>query len=362
MDDESPEEIANIYSSWHDFYKPKSPAARHYADLCCQYLIWNERAYRAHDSIVQGQTDCAAEAFARSRQEHVAGCLDLLADDPAAAVEGLLTTSLGCAELAERFQRSRTQLLSQGFWRPGMCGQTIRLTGVVPTMEGLQGNTDAYLMMYCNLQCQPEGTGAELEALGKNRPPGVSEADLADLASPPAARAWLVGLLERRLAELEAAAPVLRDREAVEYTQVVAPNLIVTDDREFQKCLRYRADSTAGFLRAHKRLEETLKLDQEADREPVRQEAAERAGPAPEAAKAIPAGEPKPTVMPDAQPAQPSEPVPADTSACPPVCFAPFFVSRVRDSKPEPRPDRPDVGDRPAAHAPQPAHGPPREH
>jgi hypothetical protein len=362
MPDERPEEIASIYARWHTFYSPQSPGAEQLVNTCVRNLIWGDRAARAHDSIVLGQTEESAGLLARSRQEYVAGCLDLLADDPAQAVDGLLTTAQGCAVITETLQRSRTQLLSQGFWRPGMCGQTIRLTGVVPTLDGLRGNAEAYLVMCCNLVCQPEGGGAELQTLlqAGNRPPEVSEADLAVLASPQAARAWLVGRLDQWLAELQTAAAVARDREAVEETQVVAPNLIVADDREFQKCLRYKADTTSAFLRAHKRLEETLKSDAAAEREPVKEDPATPADAAPPGPEASLASEPACTVVPDAPPVEPSEPAPADASACQPVRFAPFIVSRDCDSKHETRPDAPDDLDRPAEDAPQPAHGPPR--
>jgi hypothetical protein len=313
--------------------------------------------YRAHDAIIQSQTDESAALYARNRSALVSGQMDLLADEPAQALKDLLSTSHGCMALYQKFERFGQTLRSQRCWRTGQCGEACRMTGVVPTLESLRQDETAYLLMYCNLRCQPDGGGAELEALSRpeNRPEGVSDATLEELASPDAAHAWLLGLVEQWLTELEMLATTLRPKDLAERAQVVSPNLMASDDGEARRFLKYEATTTGTFLRAQKRLEDTLKSDAESGRVDVLEQSAT----ASEGGKAVFANEPNATVMPAVRPEQPSRPAPAAASAARPAAAAPIFVSRHRDSIPEQRFQRPNEAYRTDAGGTRPENGPP---
>jgi len=336
MDHESPDLIKSTYDRWRSFYNPQSPAAQHYLTLCVQSEICGNRIQLAHDSITQSQTTAAADLYSKRRAALIDSQIDLLATHPAAAVEGLLATSQGCAAVAERFQQLQARFLDQGFWRAEAC-DAVRLMGVVPSLEALQGDADAFLLTYCNFRCQPGGGGTPLESLlrPEHRPEGVTEALLDELAAPEAARQWVLKLIANWLDELDQIAGRLRDKDWAERQQVVAPNLMVVNDREFDRYSRYRRETTSTFLRAHKALEEQLKRDAEGGREET--------GPAPTAGEADspyePTNMPAAPVVPVAPPEQPGEPVPAAAAARPPATAQSILVSSESDNRPEHRPE-----------------------
>src|SRR3954470_7195982 len=166
MPDEPPELVAELYGEWNDHYRPRSPGARHLLELCVRAKLLSDRCFRAHDSAVAGQVEEAANAFDRDREEMVADQQGLLADDPA-AVAALMSTGAGCRALLGRWGRFRRLLEAQGYWRPGACAEAVRLLGVVPELDRLKEDERAYLMMVCNLRCQPGDTCDQVALLGR---------------------------------------------------------------------------------------------------------------------------------------------------------------------------------------------------
>jgi hypothetical protein len=265
------------------------------------------------------------------------------------------------------------------------------MTGVIPTLDGLRQDETAYLLMYCNLRCQEGGDGAELEALRRpeNRPAALGDDTLQELAAPEAARAWLLALVAQWIDELDTMASAVEPKDLAERAQVVDPNLIASDSQEAARLHNYEARTTAAFLRAHKRLEETLKSDAESDRqsvaaEPVRPaaepqqpskpapaSAAEATGSsrtqpqppsatAPAGEKAILAIEPTDlTVAPAVRLEQPSKPATAAASAARPAAATPILLSRDRDPMPEKRFQQPNEGCRAGADRARAASGSP---
>jgi hypothetical protein len=323
--------------------------------LCIQSKIGGDRVQRAHDAITQSQTDAAAALYAQNRAALIARQMDLLATHPAAAVEGLLGTSQGCRAAALRFRQLQAQFLAQGFWGTEV-GDAVRLMGVVPSLEGLRDDPDAFLLTYCNLQCRlGGGGGAPLETLlrPEHRPAEITDAMLAELAGPAAARPWILSFIDNWLAELEQLAGRLQEKVWAEREQVVAPNLIIVDDREFQKYTRLRAQTTATFLRAHKALEETLKRDAAGDREDTAAPSAE--------GKADRRNEP--TNLPAAAGGAGCAARTAGTTgtaATAPAAASPVFESSACDERPPDRTDQAREGDHLDRRVVPPANGPPR--
>jgi hypothetical protein len=355
MDSEPADLIESTYARWREFYQPCSPAAEHFMTLCIQSKICGDRVQRSHDAITQSQTDAAAALYAQNRADLIARQMDLLATHPAAAAQGLLGTSQGCRAAAERFRQLQTRFLDQGFWGAEV-GDAVRLMGVVPSLEGLRDDPDAFLLTYCNLQCRlGGGGGAPLETLMRpeHRPAEITDAMLAELAGPAAARPWILGFIHNWLAELEQLAVRLQEKDWAEREQVVAPNLIIVDDREFQKYTRLRSQTTSAFLRAYKALEETLKRDAAADHE--------------ESVAALAEGKAErrnePTNVPAAAGGAGCAARTAGTTgtaATAPAAAGPTLVSSECDKRPPERPRQARDGDRHDRCAVPPANGPPR--
>src|SRR6185437_11804499 len=100
---------------------------------------------------------------------------------------------------------SRGLLLEQGFWRPGHCGELVRLFGVAPDPAELKECASAYLVMLCNLYCQPqpqvEAAAPLIAALShpENRPASLRGADLSVYRDVSLSRATLLQVLDAEL-------------------------------------------------------------------------------------------------------------------------------------------------------------------
>src|SRR6185312_5521611 len=135
--------------------------------------------------------------------------------------------------------------------------------------ERLPEDETAYLVMLCNLRCQPDGGAALIAGLlrPEHRPPALRDVDLAPLvAAPPACRERLRRLVDGQLAELRAAEEVLRTGpDAVARSRAVDPTLFLQDEVEARRFFRYWGESRATFLRCFKELEATRRRDADAD-------------------------------------------------------------------------------------------------
>jgi hypothetical protein len=261
---------AALIQRWQRFYNPQSPGAEHLLELCVRGVLLSDRCFTAHDTAVAGQVDEAGAAFDQARANMVADQEDLLVDDPAAAVAGLLLTGQGTALLIGRLERYRRLLETQGFWRPGICAEAIRLLGVVPDEAGLKSKDTAYMMMFCNLHCQPapDRDGERIATLSRpeHRPEGLRSLDLTPFTIAGQARTVLLGLVDDQLGSWRARAEVLRAKDALERSRVVNPTKFIKDDTEASRFFRYLSESRTLFLRSFNALEATLERDAVLDR------------------------------------------------------------------------------------------------
>jgi hypothetical protein len=147
----------------------------------------------------------------------------------------------------------------------------IRLLGVVPDPAGLKEHETAYMMMLCNLHCQPAPAAEQLAALSvpENRPEGLRQLDLTPYTTLPNCRQTLFRLLDGLLASLRVRVEVLKVKDSVERARVVSPNLNIKDDTEANRFYRYLGESRTMFLRCFNALEATLERDASSGRDEV---------------------------------------------------------------------------------------------
>ena len=237
-------------------------------ELCLRSKIITSRCFRAHDSAVAMQMEQAGDAFDQARQDMVAEQIDLLASQPNVAIAALMTTGLGCRAILDRWGRYGRALRAQGCWRPGTCAEAIRLLGIVPEVDTIKQDRRAYLLMYCNLRCQPGDSAEQLAELARpeNRPATVSGEDLAGFFGAAApCRNWMLGLVEHQLAALGEREEELRTGlDVMQRSNVVSPTLLIQDPTEASRFFRYFGSSTSTFVRCHKELEATRERDAKA--------------------------------------------------------------------------------------------------
>jgi hypothetical protein len=313
LPNEDPAKVAEREAAWNDYYQPQSPAAQHLVTECVRATLLADRAHAFHAAALGDQVRQAEVDFDAEQDDRVQRLKELLPidDDPASVVRLLERTAGGCRWLLARWQDLNEVLRRQGFWSTANTHEALRLRGSDPKPEALKNDPDGYLMMLFNQAAADVPGGVALAALcDRNRMPQALWPDYGrgHVPDPPTCRAALELIVEEEVRRLRAREARLRQEiEGPARAEASLRALILRDEAEARRFLRYHAESRTAFHRAYSQLLKTLERD--AAEGPAASGAPTEPGAAASSPNepAAPAAEsPPPDPEPDASPNEPS--------------------------------------------------------
>jgi hypothetical protein len=287
LPNECPADAAALQQQWEDFYGPRSPAEAAYVDKAVRSLRKAERLRRAEDQMLDDQVRSAEDRYDRAQQEQVERLGDLLKEDPASAVRGLLGSAAGCRWMLEQWGYLEAELAERGAWVASQRETATRLMGLRP--EAYREDDTVYLIRLWNGVAFP---GRDEAALDRLLEPG---------SIPDTIRSWQahrepdVADCRRNLTEaVDREVAALREREAYLRTTIEGParagaaeRALVLEGPEGQRLHRYQVTAENDFHRAYQGFlrarEQEAKLVEMASPEPL-------------------PNEPNPAAVPDAMP------------------------------------------------------------
>jgi hypothetical protein len=273
LPNESPADVQALFDQWDGFYQPRSPAEAAYVDKAVRSLRKAERLRRAEDQMLDDQVRSAEDRYDRAQQEQVERLGDLLKEDPASAVRGLLGTAAGCRWMLEQWGYLEAELAERGAWVASQRETATRLMGLRP--EAYRQDDTVYLIRLWNGVAFP---GRDEAALDRLLEPG---------SIPDTIRSWQahrepdVADCRRNLAEaVDREVAALREREAYLRTTIEGParagaaeRALVLEGPEGQRLHRYQVTAENDFHRAYqgflKAREQEAKLVETAPPEPL---------------------------------------------------------------------------------------------
>jgi hypothetical protein len=303
LPNEDPAKVAEREQAWNEYYRPQSPGAQHLVTECVRATLLADRAHAFHAAALSKQIREAPAEWDRAQDDVVTNLTALLPTDPAEAVRLLKQSAAGCRWLLGRWERLADAFTAHGWWAAEDRDEALRLRGSRPHIDWLRSDPDGYALRFLNQVCL-EPTGPQkgvLALLDPNFMPAVLRADYGPGKVPSAAfcRQMIGDLVAAEVAHLRRVEARLRELEAPDRAEAADRALILRDEGEARRFLRYHAESRTAFHRAYSQLLKTLERD-----------AAE--GPAAEG----PAGEPAEAAA-EVSPNEPSEAAEAGPSASP---------------------------------------------
>jgi hypothetical protein len=285
LPNESPDDVRALFDQWDGFYRPRSPAEAAYIDKAVLSLQKAERLRRAEHQAIADQVRSAEHRYDEAQQREVDRFGDLLKEDPAEAVRGLMGSAAGCRWMLEQWDYLKTELAERGAWVSSQRETATRLMGLRP--EAYREDDTVYLIRLWNGVAFPNRNEEALDLLLS--PPQV----------PDTIRSWQanwepdVADCRRNLTEaVDREVAALREREEYLRTAIEGParagaaeRALVLEGPEGQRLHRYQVTAENDFHRAYQGFLKARAKEQEL---------VETAPPAP-----LP-NEPNPPVVPDA--------------------------------------------------------------
>jgi hypothetical protein len=285
LPNESPDDVRALFDQWDGFYRPRSPAEAAYIDKAVLSLQKAERLRRAEHQAIADQVRSAEHRYDEAQQREVERFGDLLKEDPAEAMRGLMGSAAGCRWMLEQWDYLKTELVERGAWVTSQRELATRLMGLRP--EAYREDDTVYLIRLWNLTALPNRNEEAMDHLlspqqvpdtirswQANREPDIEEC-----------RKFLAEAADREVA-------MLTEREAYLRTTIEAParagaaeRALVLEGEEGRKLHRYQVTAENDFHRAYQGFLKARAKEQEL---------VETAPPAP-----LP-NEPNPAVAPDA--------------------------------------------------------------
>jgi len=266
-----PHEDASAVSSrgrsWHDYYRPESPAARHLIDQCVQATLLADRCHRHHAAALTRQVRDAADDWDRRREDEVESLKALLATDPPAATRRLRRTADGCRWMIDEWDRLDAALREDGCWAADDRDRAIRLLGHHPETDRLKDAPDAFLTRFYNLMCIPNRLDSALAYLlaPERMPPSQRSRYAVDfLPDPEECRANLHAMTAANAETLrQEAARLAEDRDDPDRDGAADRASVLLDPTAARLFLRYHSESRGAFHRAYAALLRTLDRDRD---------------------------------------------------------------------------------------------------
>jgi hypothetical protein len=265
MPNEDPDMAQQRKSDWVEYYRPRSPAARHLIDRCVDATLVADRSQAAHDEALAEQVEAAGVLWDREQEDAVAEAWGGLEADPLATIRALSQNGHGLRAIMARWERLKATLAAGG-WGPADCDEALRLLGARPGVDRLSDHPDAYLTRLRHLQCRGDAP-AELAALlePEGRPSCLTEEDVLGLIEAPRACAVTLGYqIDEYLAGLRFRERVLEEKDSQLRRRAMNHGLMLQDETKARLYFRYQAESRSTFHRGVKELMATLKRDEEA--------------------------------------------------------------------------------------------------
>jgi hypothetical protein len=256
---------------WHDWYDPRSPAARELADECARATIITERSDRFRRAELKRQRRNTQRNWERRRQRKVNAAVKRGYQDRLGSLAELASFAHGCRVLVQDFQAALRGLTSRGYLLPREIELATHDHGLMPDPATIATNVTAYTIHTLNLACTPGVAPEELEARldPASRPAALRQLprDQVIPADPRECARRLEELLKKRRDFYQAEADRL-------HREVDEPELIELFDRASilnepaaRKVKLSHAEARSTYHRAFKELYHTLDRDAEAGEE-----------------------------------------------------------------------------------------------
>jgi hypothetical protein len=129
---ESPEQLEETYDEWNGYYRPRSPGRRALIDRAVMAGVYFDRSKRYLRGTLTARLSAAAILFDQQQDGVVEHYLQLLKEDPAAAVRGLKRTAAGCRQLIYEWDDLEDDLKQDGHWVTSRREHATRLMGHQP--------------------------------------------------------------------------------------------------------------------------------------------------------------------------------------------------------------------------------------
>ena len=258
MPEPEPGVVAARAKAWHDYYRPASPEATRAVDDCVRATLQSDRCRALHDAALDRQVRAATAEWDGVQEAEHARLIALLETDPPRALRGLRRTAPGAAYLLSRWQRLADVLATEGHWPAADLAEALRLRG--PGVE------EDRLLRWRTPGSRPARTGGARPPRSSGPTPCLrsgAAVSSARGAVPTARPRDLLGdVAADEGARLAAEAARLHDEVAVpDRAGAAEPAMILQDDREASRFLRYLADTRSAFLRAFRDLDALLDRD-----------------------------------------------------------------------------------------------------
>jgi hypothetical protein len=251
LPNESPDDVRALFDQWDGFYQPRSPAEAAYIDKAVLSLQKAERLRRAEHQAIADQVRSAEHRYDEAQEAEVRHFTDLLAEDPAEAMRGLMGSAAGCRWMLEQWDYLKTELVERGAWVSSQRETATRLMGLRP--EAYREDDTVYLIRLWNLTALPNRNEEAMDHLlspqqvpdtirswQANREPDIEEC-----------RKFLAEAADREVA-------MLTEREAYLRTTIEGParagaaeRALVLEGEEGRKLHRYQVTAENDFHRAY---------------------------------------------------------------------------------------------------------------
>jgi hypothetical protein len=251
LPNESPADVQALFDQWDGFYQPRSPAEAAYIDKAVLSLQKAERLRRAEHQALADQVRAAEHRYDEAQEAEVRHFTDLLAEDPASAVRGLMGSAAGCRWMLGRWGHLKAELAERGAWVTSQRELAVRLMGLRP--EAHRDDDTVYLIRLWNLVALPNRNEDTLDHLlspeqipdtirswQANREPDIEEC-----------RKFLAEAVEREVAMLTEREEYLRTTIEGPARAGAADRALVLEGEEGRKLHRYQVTAENDFHRAY---------------------------------------------------------------------------------------------------------------